>query len=119
MAEGNGFDIGSLYGLMVKIGEAVSRQEVALERLADRMTILEQRVGALDQRVAALDQRFAALEHRVERGFAAMKADTEEIRQTVAGYHASVVGHGIATSELEGRMRRVETHLDLPPFVHG
>ena len=36
------------------------------------------------------------------------------LRRAVIEYHASVIGHGIIISELEGRMRRVEQHLNLP-----
>ena len=50
---------------------------------------------------------------------AEVKAEFVDLRQTVAAYHASVVGHGILTSELDMRMGRVEQHLTLPPFVHG
>jgi hypothetical protein len=30
-------------------------------------------------------------------------------------YHASALGHRILISELEGRIRRIENHQDLPP----
>jgi hypothetical protein len=33
----------------------------------------------------------------------------------LAEYHSSVLGHGILISELDARLRRVETHLGLPP----
>jgi hypothetical protein len=36
------------------------------------------------------------------------------LRRAVVEYHSSVIGHGILISELEGRMRRVEQHLNLP-----
>jgi hypothetical protein len=41
----------------------------------------------------------------------------EGLRQTVVQYHSSVVGHGFLISELEGRVRRVERHLELPPLM--
>jgi cell division septum initiation protein DivIVA len=37
------------------------------------------------------------------------------LRQDVAGYHASVIGHGILISEHDARLNRIEQHLDLPP----
>lgn len=38
-----------------------------------------------------------------------------QVLQTVAEYHASVLGHGVLISELEERVRRIEEHLQLPP----
>ena len=38
------------------------------------------------------------------------------LRRAVIEYHTSVIGHGILISELEGRVRRLEQHLDLPPI---
>ncbi|MEJ0015774.1 MAG: hypothetical protein WDN25_04260 [Acetobacteraceae bacterium] len=35
------------------------------------------------------------------------------LRQTVAHYHASVMGHGILISELDHRVQRIENHLGL------
>ncbi len=107
MAEGNGFDAGSMYGLLVEIGKTVSRHDAMFERV---FTLLERQ-----------DARLTALEQRVERGFADMatKVELTELRQTVEAYHASVVGHGIAISELDSRTHRIEDHLALPPFVHG
>ena len=43
----------------------------------------------------------------------------EGLRQTVVQYHSSVVGHGFLISDLEGRVRRVERHLELPPLMDG
>jgi hypothetical protein len=34
-------------------------------------------------------------------------------------YHASVLGHRILISELEGRIRRIEDHQDLPPTTRA
>jgi len=35
------------------------------------------------------------------------------LRRAVVEYHTTVVGHGILISEFEGRLRRVEQHLNL------
>ena len=43
----------------------------------------------------------------------------ESLRQTVVQYHSLVVGHGFLISDLEGRVRRVERHLELPPLMDG
>jgi hypothetical protein len=50
------------------------------------------------------------------------KRATERIgslRQTVVQYHSLVVGHGFLISDLEGRVRRVERHPELPPLMDG
>ena len=99
MAEGHGLDLGSIYGMQV--GKTVSRNDAALDPL-----------------VAMAGQQNARLTS-LERGLAANTIELGELRQTVANYHASVVGNGITTSALEARVQRVESHPDLPPFVHG
>lgn len=35
------------------------------------------------------------------------------LRRAVVEYHTSVIGHGLIISDLEGRLRRVEQHLNL------
>jgi hypothetical protein len=35
------------------------------------------------------------------------------VRRAVIEYHTTVIGHGVLISDLEGRLRRVEQHLDL------
>src|SRR5271166_5831650 len=45
--------------------------------------------------------------------------DITDLRETVALYHYSVVGHGIQFSEVQRRMLRVERHLGLPPLEPG
>ena len=48
----------------------------------------------------------------------AMQRDTREqivgLRRAVIEYHSAVVGHGVIISEREGRVRRLEQHLNLP-----
>ena len=108
MAEGNGLDLGSLYGLLVKIGEAVSRQDVMLLSLHDEVRQIKTEMAVVQAGVVELKSRVGDL-----------KADVGELKRTVATYHASVVGQGIITSEVEARVSRVGQHLGLPPFVHG
>ena len=110
MAEGNGFDTGSLYGLLVEIGKAVSRQEVSIAALQDEVRQMRTAMVGL---AAAMATKADLAEVKTE-----LKAEIAELRQTVELYHGSVVGQGIITSELDARMGRVEQHLGLPPFVH-
>jgi hypothetical protein len=44
------------------------------------------------------------------------KATREQVaglRRALVEYHSAVIGHGVLISDLEGRMRRVEQHLEL------
>ena len=41
------------------------------------------------------------------------------LRRAVVEYHSVVIGHGVLISELEGRVRRIERHLDLPAWEVG
>ena len=122
MSDGNGIDIGSMYGLLVEIGKAVSRHDAVLERhgaMLERHGAMLERHDALLERLVRVaeeqNRRLTALERIV----AAIAADLAELKQTVTAYHASVVGQGIATAEHDARIRRIEDHLGLPPFVHG
>ena len=77
--------------------------------------------------MAKLDANLAAeinsLRADVASDMLAMEKRTTEriegLRQTVVQYHSSVVGHGFLISDLEGRVRRVERHLELPPLMDG
>ena len=114
MAEGNGADVGSMYGLLVDVAKKVSQQEAVLERHGAML----ERHGAMLEKIGTLlvqhDGRLRDLEANM-----ATRADIAELKRTVEGYHSSVVGNGNLASELEGRVHRVEVHLGLPPFVHG
>jgi len=44
-----------------------------------------------------------------------LNAGVTELRSAVAGYHETVISHGIHYSELDGRVNRVERHLKLEP----
>ena len=114
MAEGNGADVGSMYGLLVDVAKTVSQMNVTLERqgaILDRHGAMLEQLGTL---ITRHDERLRHLETSM-----VTRADMADLRQTVSAYHSSVVGQGMLVSELEGRVRRIEQHLDLPPFVHG
>lgn len=52
--------------------------------------------------------------HDHGRRLADIESGQASLRQEVAQYHASVMGHGILISELDHRVRRIEEHLNLP-----
>ena len=113
MAEGNGIDLGSIYGLLLEVAKTVSRHDAALLSLQDGMQQLR----------AELKNDIGSLRSELKTEIAALRAETRAdfatLRQTITQYHSAVVGHGILISDLEDRVRRIETHLDLPAHVSG
>ena len=97
MAEGNGIELGSIYGLLLDVAKTVSGHDATFER---QDALLERQGAMLDRNMAT-------------------RAGLTDLRQTVSGYHSAVGGQGLPASELEGRVQRIEGHRDLPPFVHG
>jgi len=55
----------------------------------------------------------ATLDAKIDRTRKDLSDQIVGLRRAVVEYHTSVVGHGVLTSELEGRLRRVEQHLNL------
>ena len=112
----NGPDIAAVYQLLTEVARQLG--EVA------------QQVSEIAQRVAAHDRRFEQIDARLDRHVARIDElaadiaglreqvthDITGLRETVALYHHSVVGHGIQFSEVERRTLRLERHLGLPPL---
>ena len=116
MAEGNGIDLGSIYGLLVEVAKTVSRHDAALLSLQDDIRQLRSDTHGIRAEMhgirSELKAEIAALRSETRAEFATL-------RQTVTQYHSSVLGHGILISDLEERVRRIENHLDLPAHVSG
>jgi hypothetical protein len=68
-------------------------------------------LGTVAAEVRDRGRQLDNIDHRL----GAMEQDMHGMRQTLTDYHASVLGHGIMITELEGRVRRIERHLNLPP----
>lgn len=87
---GNGqdVDLGMVYGL--------------LQNVSTRLTAIERSLHDIERRLDVVERRLETA-----------GGDVASLRQTVAGYHASVVGHGILITELDERLRRIERRLDL------
>ena len=98
------------------------------------LTILLQVVGTLNEHTLILNEHTLILNehsrilgdhtrvlndhtltlHDHGRRLADIESGQASLRQEVAQYHASVMGHGILISELDHRVRRIEEHLNLP-----
>ncbi len=114
MAEGNGADLGSIYGLLPEVSKTVSRHDAMLERLTAQTGMLTTEVGRQGTELASHGSRLQSIEATM-----ATKTELADLRQTVMDCHGSVLSQGILASELEGRVGRIEGHLGLPPLVHG
>ena len=109
MTEGNGIDLGSIYGLLVEVAKTVSRHDAALLSLQDG---LQQLRAEVKSEIGTLRNEFASFRNET-------RAEFTTLRQTITQYHSSVIGHGILISNLEERVRRIENHLDLPAHISG
>ena len=105
MAEGNGIDLGSIYGLLVEVAKTVSRHDAALLSLQDSIVQLRSEVAAGRADLTAFKAQAGA--------------EFATLRQTFTQYHSSVIGHGVLISDLEDRVRRIENPVDLPSHVSG
>jgi len=91
---------------------ALSEHDRRFEKMDLRF---EQADARRDRHVARIDELATDIAGLREQ----MTYDITELRETVAFYHHSVMGHGIQFSEVERRTLRVERHLGLPPLEPG
>lgn len=114
---GNGVDIGAVHQLLLKVAEMVGAQARVLE---DHTSLLNEHTRVLNEHSRILNDHTHVLnEHTLilhDHGgrLADMESGQASLRQEVAQYHASVMGHGILISELDHRVRWIEEHLNLP-----
>jgi hypothetical protein len=93
---GNGIDIAAVYQLLTEVAGMV----------ADHGRKLDEHDRKLDGLATAVEE--------VRREVRDQAAGLAGLRRVVTEYHASVLGQGILTSELDERVRRIEQHLNLP-----
>jgi DNA repair ATPase RecN len=115
----NGPDIAAVYQLLTEVarqvGDIIRRLSEHDRRFEQIDRRFEQIDARLDKHVARIDELAADIAGLREQ----MTHDITGLRETVALYHHSVVGHGIQFSEVEQRTLRVERHLGLPPLEPG
>ena len=107
---GNGIDIAAVYQLLVQVAET---QGVHSKILENHTQILNEHTRILNEHTRVLNDHTLML-HDHGRRLADLESGQASLRQEVAQYHASVMGHGILISELDQRVRRIEEHLNLP-----
>ena len=79
MAEGNGIDLGSIYGLLVEVAKTVSRHDALLAHQGAQLKAMAANMATKTD-LAELAANMAT------------KADLTDLRQTVTAYHSSVLG---------------------------
>ena len=136
----NGPDIAAVYQLLTEVAQQVgdiirrlSEHDRRFEQIDGRFEQIDRRFEQIDRRLEQMELRFEQIDARFDRhvnridelaaDIAGLREqvthDITDLRETVALYHHSVVGHGIQFSEVERRMLRDERHLGLPPLEPG
>ena len=136
----NGPDIAAVYQLLTEVAQQVgdiirrlSEHDRRFEQIDGRFEQIDRRFEQIDRRLEQMELRFEQIDARFDRHVNRIDElaadidglreqvthDITDLRETVALYHHSVVGHGIQFSEVERRMLRVERHLGLPPLEPG
>ena len=136
----NGPDIAAVYQLLTEVAQQVgdiirrlSEHDRRFEQIDGWFEQIDRRFEQIDRRLEQMELRFEQIDARFDRhvnridelaaDIAGLREqvthDITDLRETVALYHHSVVGHGIQFSEVERRMLRVERHLGLPPLEPG
>jgi archaellum component FlaC len=70
-----------------------------------------QLLSEVAQTVRQYGGRFDHLERRLDD----LEANLGELRMAVTQYHDAVIGHGIELTQLDERIKRIETDLNLEP----
>jgi len=118
MQSGNGIDLAAIHQLLMELVEIVRGQGNRLDAIDGR---LDGHTGKLNELIVALNEhrrRFAEVAGVLNdhsRELAELIEGLRDLRGTVAHYHHSVVGHGIAVNRLEERVTMIEGRLDLGP----
>jgi predicted nucleic acid-binding Zn-ribbon protein len=122
----NGPDIAAVYQLLTEVAQQIGDIIRRLSGHDRRFEQIDRPFEQLELRFEQIDARFDRHVNRIDELAAdiaelrgRVTRDITDLRETVALYHHSVVGHGIQFSEVERRMLRVKRHLGLPPLETG
>jgi hypothetical protein len=94
---GNGADLGSVVAMLSSVLEGQQSMRADIQEIK----------GVVNQHTLTLAEHGRRLDD--------LTGQVTSLREAVTAYHASVLGHGILISEPDGRVRRIEQHLNLPP----
>jgi DNA repair ATPase RecN len=122
---GNGIDIAAVYQLLLEMSARIDTMSARMDTMSARMDTMSARMDTMSARLDSHDRKLDQLlgiandhgrtlaDHtgRLDD----LNAGVTNLRTAVAGYHETVISHGIHYSELGDRVRRVERHLKLEP----
>jgi chromosome segregation ATPase len=126
---GNGIDLGSVYRLLTEVAETVRAHSERFDRLERRMDqtliVLNEHTRILNEHTRILNEHTRILNEHTRvlndhgrqlashsRELDDLRASVTELRKDVGHYHDAVTSQGIHYSDLEGRVLRVERHLN-------
>jgi predicted RNase H-like nuclease (RuvC/YqgF family) len=112
--DGNGVDLGTVTAMLTHLVEITEGTRDEMAGMKRDVGELKRDVGDLKRDVGELKRDVGDLKVKV----ADLDGQVASLRSEVRDYHGTVMGHGILYTELEERVRRIETHLDLPPGSH-
>ena len=132
MSERNGPDIAAVYQLLTEVARIVGEHTRRFDQIDRRLAAHDHRFDEHDRRfveqgskinelVATLNEHgrvlgdIAAAVNRHEAKLDDLAASQNSLRESLTLYYSAVVGHGIAMSDLDERVRRIERHLNLEP----
>jgi chromosome segregation ATPase len=129
----DGPDIAAVYQLLTEVARQLGGVAQQISEIAQRVTAHDRRFEQIDRRFEEMELRFEQIDARFDRHVARIDElaadiaglreqvthDITGLRETVALYHHSVMGHGIQFSEVEPRTLRLERHLGLPALEPG
>ena len=106
------------------IGEPESLVLELLRNIRADVARLDEKIDVkVDSAKAELRSEIQSLRADVAADFIAVRKEMGEqvagLRRAVVEYHSAVLGHGTLISELEARVRRIESHLDIPALDTG
>jgi chromosome segregation ATPase len=129
---GNGIDIAAVYQLLLEMSARMDGMSARMDEMSARMDGMSERMGGMSARMGGMSARLDSHDRKLDqllevgnehgrtlaghtRQLDDLNAGVTELRSAVAGYHETVISHGIHYSELGERVSRVERHLKLEP----
>jgi len=93
--------------------EERTRFEVLLESIEAKVNVIAEGHGALVERCDALVERLDRMERRFETRFDVIESRFNRLETKVDGLETKVDGLEVFASDAQGRLKRIETHLQL------
>jgi chromosome segregation ATPase len=129
MSERNGPDIAAVYQLLREVAQMVAEHGRKLEEHDRRFDSIDRRFASIDRRFDQQDAKINEIvlkvsEHsrvlsdviavldRHEKKLDDLAAGQLSLQQTLNFYHSAGVGHGIAITDLDERVKRLEKFME-------